>query len=64
MTYLPTRMLSSISYAHFSSEAHFIVPDRGDKVDYGIGLLYTVLSGYMGWRAGTTPYAICRLFPQ
>jgi hypothetical protein len=60
-TYLP--MPSSAPYAHISSEAQFIVPDWGDKVDYGIGLLHTVLSGYMDWRAGTTTLCHSRLFP-
>ncbi len=33
-------------------------PEWGDKVDYGIGL-----SGYIGWRAGTTTLCRSRLYP-
>jgi hypothetical protein len=39
-----------------------MVPGRGDKVDYGIGLSYRP-SGYIGWRAGTTTLCYSRLCP-
>jgi hypothetical protein len=35
------------------TEAQFIVPDLGDKVDYGIGLSYWPVRLHIGWRAGT-----------
>jgi hypothetical protein len=42
--------------------AQLIVPDWGDKVDYGIGLSYRHV-GYIGWRAGTTTQCYSRLYP-
>jgi hypothetical protein len=43
------------------AEAQFIVPDWGDKVDYG--LLYRPgPSGFRGWRAGTTILSHSRLY--
>ncbi len=41
-----------------SSEAQFIVPYWGDKIDYSIGL-----SGYIGWRAGSTTPCHSRRYP-
>ncbi len=36
----------------------FIVPDQGDKVDYGIGLSYLPVRLHtVGWRAGRTTRA-------
>ncbi len=40
-------------------EAQFVVPDWGDRVDYGIGLSNI---GYIGWRAGTTTIYHSRLY--
>ncbi len=46
------------------AEAQFIVPDWGDKVDNGIGLLYRPgPAGSKGWRAGTTILSHSRLYP-
>ncbi len=40
--------------------AKFIVPDWGDKVDSGIGLLY--LPARTGWQAGTTTLCWSQLY--
>jgi len=43
-----------LDYFTYFTEAEFLVPDWGDKVDFGIGGCGTGPLGYVGWRAGTT----------
>ncbi len=46
-----------------SSIAKFLVPDWGDKVDYGIGSIYRPANPCIAWRAGTITQCNCRLYP-
>ncbi len=43
-------------YCSMDPVAKFIVPDKGDKVNYGIGLSYRLARLHI-WRVGTTPQA-------
>ncbi len=45
-------------------EAQFLIPDWGDKLDYGIRLSYWPYRlPFVGWHAGTTTLCHSRLYP-
>jgi hypothetical protein len=58
-------LLKACGFAATKPEAQFIVPDWGDKVDYGIGLL--VVPTRQATQAGgqvREPYAIVDFIPH
>jgi hypothetical protein len=56
-------MVQFVDKVWYSTEAQFIVRSQWDKFDYGIGCRRNGLSGYVGWRAGTTTLSHSRLYP-